>query len=71
MLFYNHPGFISKFTSLGKSGKRGPTSLGSHYTGQDQDGQVELSSGIQQWTVPYTGEYRIEAVGAVGGLDKK
>jgi len=24
-------------------------------------------SGIQQWTVPYTGDYRIQAIGAAGG----
>ena len=70
-VFLNHPGFNATFTRLGASGKEVPTSLGSHYTGQDQDDQVTLSSGIQQWTVPYTGEYRIEAVGAAGGHDKK
>ena len=59
------------FTNLGASGRYGPTSLGSHYTGQDHDGQVTLSGGIQQWTVPYTGEYRIEAVGAAGGYGLK
>ncbi|XP_022801199.1 uncharacterized protein LOC111338912 isoform X2 [Stylophora pistillata] len=57
------------FTNLGASGRFGPTSFGSHYTGQDHDGQVTLSSGIQQWTVPYTGDYRIEAIGAAGGFD--
>ena len=31
--------------------------------------KLHLSSGIQQWTVPYTGDYRIEAVGAAGGYD--
>ena len=44
--------------------------MGSHYTGQDHDGQVTLSSGIQQWNVPYTGDYRIEAIGAAGGYDR-
>ena len=63
----NYPAFTAVFTSLGASGRHGPTSLGSHYTGQDHDGQVTLSSGIQHWTVPYTGEYKIEAVGAAGG----
>ena len=62
--------FSAVFTNLGASGRYGPTTLGSHYTGQDHDGQVTLSSGIQQWTVPYTGKYRIEAVGAAGGYDK-
>ena len=62
--------FNAVFTNLGASGRYGPTTLGSHYTGQDHDGQVTLSSGIQQWTVPYTGDYKIEAVGAAGGYDK-
>ena len=31
---------------------------------------MKLSSGIQQWTVPYTGEYRLVALGAAGGYDK-
>ena len=57
------------FTNLGASGRIGPTTLGSSYTGQDHDGQVTLSSGIQLWTVPYTADYRIEAVGAAGGYD--
>ena len=55
------------FTTLGMSGRTGPVQIGSHYAGQDHDGQVTLSSGIQQWTVPHTGEYRIEAIGASGG----
>ena len=62
--------FTAVLTTLGASGRNGPTSLGSHYTGQDHDGQVTLSSGIQQWTVPYTGDYRIETIGAAGGYDK-
>ena len=57
------------FSNLKAIGKYGPTSLGSYYTGQDHDGQVALSSGIQQWTVPYTGDYRIETIGAAGGYD--
>ena len=41
--------------------------MGSYYTGQDHDRQVILSTGIQLWTVPHTGDYRIEAIGAAGG----
>ena len=63
------PGFKAVFTNLGASGRLGPISLGSHYSGQDHDGQVSLVSGIQRWTVPYTGDYKIEAVGASGGYD--
>ena len=61
--------FKAVFTNLGATGRLGPTSLGSYYSGQDHDGQVTLVSGIQQWTVPYTGHYRIEAIGAAGGYD--
>ena len=55
------------FTNLGETGSNGPDSIGSHYKDQDHDRQVTLSSGIQVWTVPRTGEYRIEAIGASGG----
>ena len=65
----NYSDFNATFTSLNASGRYGPASLGSYYRGQDHDGQVTLSSGIQQWTVPYSGDYRIEAIGAAGGYD--
>ena len=70
-MFLDYVGFNATFTSLGARGEEGPTELGDHYAGQDHDGQVTLSSGIQQWTVPYTGQYRIEAVGSAGGYDGK
>ena len=69
ILFHHPVSFSAVFTNLGASGRLGPTSLGSYYSGQDHDGQVTLHSGIQQWTVPYTGDYRIEAIGAAGGYD--
>ncbi|XP_068699010.1 uncharacterized protein [Montipora foliosa] len=59
--------FTAVFTNLGATGRLGPSSLGSYYSGQDHDGQVTLVSGIQHWVVPYTGDYKIEAVGASGG----
>ena len=55
------------FSNLNATRRCGPTSLGSYYAGHDHDGQVALSSGIQQWTVPYIGDYRIEAIGAARG----
>ena len=61
--------FKAVFSNLNATGRYGPTSLGSYYVGHDHDGQVALSSGIQQWTVPHTGDYRIEAIGAAGGYD--
>ena len=70
LLCLNNIGFQAVFTNLGASDTKGPTTLGKHYKGQDHDGQVTLSSGIQLWTVPYTGEYRIEAIGAAGGYGK-
>ena len=55
------------FTNLDNNGRESPDSIGSHYKGQDHDGQVTLSNRIQLWAVPHTGEYRIEAIGASGG----
>ena len=60
---------MAVFTNLGASGRLGPTSIGSHYRGKDHDGQVTLASGIQKWTVPISGEYQVEAIGASGGYD--
>ena len=70
ILFHHPVSFSAVFTNLGASGRLGPTSLGSYYSEQDHDGQVRLHSGIQQWTVPKTADYRIEAIGAAGGYDK-
>ena len=71
LLFLNYPGFNATFTNLGSTGMYGATSGGSHYKGPDHKGQITLFKGIQQWTVPYTGQYRIEAVGAAGGYSQK
>ena len=70
-MFRNYTGFNATFTNLGLSGTEGPESctVCQLYKGEDHDGQVRLSSGIQQWTVPFTGQYRIETVGAAGGYD--
>ncbi len=61
--------FFAKFTNLEASGRFGPTSIGSHYAGKDLWNMVTIQSGIQLWTVPYTGTYEITAVGASGGYD--
>ena len=66
---FNYLGFKAVFTTLGTSGRLGPTSLGSYYRGKDHDSQVTVVSGVQRWTVPFTGDYRIEAIGAAGGYD--
>ena len=72
LLFLNFPGFNATFTNLDSNGRIGPTSVDNHYKGQDHDGEVKISNkfrGIQEWTVPYTGQYKIQAVGAAGGYD--
>ncbi|XP_078660924.1 uncharacterized protein LOC144905240 [Branchiostoma floridae x Branchiostoma belcheri] len=57
------------FTTLGATGRVGPTSLGAHYRGQDHEKLVTLQDGIQLFTVPETGNYSIEVAGAAGGWD--
>ena len=55
------------YSCVSKIGSAGPDSIGSHYNYQDHDRQVTLFSGIQLWTVPRNGDYRIEAIGTPGG----
>jgi hypothetical protein len=58
------------FTNAGKEGREGPTSaeVNASYVGTNLEGQVGMSTqGIQEWTVPVSGNYAIEAVGARGG----
>ena len=50
------------FTTLGSGARLGLTSIGSYYRGKDHDDQVTVVSGIQRWTVPFTSDYRIEAI---------
>jgi len=58
------PKFDATFTKLDGVADVGPTTVS--YSGEDQDGQVSIVSGIQYWTVPSTGTYTIEAIGASG-----
>ena len=58
--------FQARFTNLGAIGRYGPTTLGTHYVGQDHEHMVTVANGIQFWTVPYSGTYRIKTVGAAG-----
>jgi hypothetical protein len=58
------------FTNAGKEGREGPTwtETNASYVGTNLEGNVSMTSqGIQEWTVPVTGTYVIEAVGARGG----
>ena len=58
------------FTNAGATGRYGPTQaqVNAAYTGTDLDGRVTINTqGIQEWTVPFSGIYSIEAWGAQGG----
>jgi hypothetical protein len=58
------------FTPCGQTGQSGPSqaSCRSAYstTWDESDANFTVASGIQIWTVPYTGLYRINAFGAAG-----
>lgn len=61
------------FTNCGKRGQSGPSiSLcQSAYNGNEiltSEHNFDVNSGIQQWTVPADGTYRIKVAGAQGGL---
>jgi hypothetical protein len=58
------------FSNAGTTGREGPTQnqVNTAYAGTNLAGNVTISTqGIQEWTVPATGDYRIEAWGAQGG----
>ena len=60
------------FTNCGETGRQGPTlaECKSSYDNvweNDTDLFNVVTQGIQEWTVPITGTYRIEASGAQGG----
>jgi len=57
------------FTTCGQTGRTGPSQAqcNAAYAGTDLEAKVTLVGGIQEWTVPYSGMYRIEALGAQGG----
>jgi hypothetical protein len=58
------------FTSCGQTGQNGPSqaTCRSSYstTWDDADANFTVVNGIQIWTVPYTGLYRLNALGASG-----
>ena len=55
-----------KFTTLGCSGSKAPTSLGEEYPPNIRK-CITLQNGIQMWKVMSSGKYKITAVGAGGG----
>ncbi|GAB5387676.1 MAG: hypothetical protein Alpg2KO_06440 [Alphaproteobacteria bacterium] len=62
------------FTNCGHSGPTGPNQTNCRNDAQyteawtDDDTYYTVTAGIQLWTVPETGTYRIEAAGAEGGF---
>jgi hypothetical protein len=63
---------VYEFTNAGATGRLGPTQnqVDSAYSGTTLDGQVTINSsnqGIQEWEVPVSGQYYIDAYGAGGG----
>jgi hypothetical protein len=62
------------FTNAGATGRFGPTQaqINTSYAGTSLEGAVTINAthqGIQEWTVPMAGTYRIEAWGASSGFD--
>lgn len=57
------------FTNCGATGSVGPTQtqINTAYATTNLNGMVTSISGVQQWTVPSTGLYRVSAWGASGG----
>ena len=53
------------FTTLGAEGRTGPNS-NSEYSGTVLQ-QVKVEKGVQEWRVPITATFRVEACGASGG----
>jgi len=58
------------FTNCGQTGRHGPTigQCEAEYEGTTLEGQVSMHNfqGYQEWTVPFTGYYAIEVLGAQG-----
>ena len=60
------------FNNAGAGGRTGPTQsqVNTAYSGSSLQGGVAVNTqGIQEWTVPVTGTYRITAQGAGGGAN--
>jgi len=57
------------FSNCAATGSTGPAQgdCDTAYTGTELDGLVTVTGGIQTWTVPASGAYRIDALGAAGG----
>ncbi|HSW59411.1 MAG TPA: hypothetical protein VLJ60_01365, partial [bacterium] len=61
-------GDVHTFTNCDQTGQTGPSQAqcNTAYAGTPLNGKVTVTSGIQYWTVPVTGKYKIEGYGAQG-----
>ena len=65
---------VYNFTNASATGRTGPTQIqvNNAYSGTTLDGLVTINTqGVQEWTVPVTGNYSIEVWGAAGGNSNK
>lgn len=62
---------VYTFTSGGTTGNVGPdqATMDTAYTGTNLEGNVTVNAGIQEWVVPTTALYRVEAFGGQGWGD--
>ena len=69
ILDYGRDGMSYVFTNCGGEGHIGPSQedCNGAYQGTALESVVDVIEGIQEWTVPQTGLYTIEALGAEGG----
>ena len=59
-------GVVYTFTTCGQSGRFGPSQNQANAAYSGSNISVTVNNGIQEWTVPATGNYVIEAYGARG-----
>ena len=67
---YANASTVYTFTNAAATGNTGPTQsqINTAYTGTTLAGAVTINTqGIQEWTVPFSGQFRITAKGAAGG----
>lgn len=65
-------GVTYSFTNAGATGNTGPTQsmIDTAYSGTSLQGLVKINTqGVQDWTVPATGEYLITVAGGAGGAN--
>jgi len=72
LFFTFHSNLFSQtysFTTAGATGRYGPTQtqLNTAYISTNLNGIVTTTNGVQNWTIPVNGIYKIEAYGAKGG----